>query len=80
VACVPVRAATPVEVSSAEVEVDGEVEGNVPAADRATGTDLALPPPPGLLLVRARQTYLTVQWAGPGDRRPPCGILRRVVL
>jgi len=70
------RPASPVELGAAEAELELEAAGAGPAP----GTGLALPPPPGLLLVRARQTYLTVQWAGPGDRRPPCGILRRVML
>ena len=41
---------------------------------------LALPAAPGRLLALARRTYLTVQWTGPGDRRPPPGVLRREVL
>ena len=40
-------------------------------------TPAALPQP---LLARARKSYLSVQWAGPDDRRPPCGLIRREVL
>ena len=28
----------------------------------------------------ARAAYLTTQWTGPDDRRPPSGLLRRVVV
>ena len=28
----------------------------------------------------ARTAYLTTQWAGPDDRRPPTGLLRRVAI
>jgi len=41
------------------------------------------PPPcpaPDALLARVRKSYLTVQWAGPDDRRPPAGGIRREVL
>jgi len=37
-------------------------------------------PLPQPLLARARKSYLSVQWAGPDDRRPPCGLIRREVL
>ena len=47
------------------------------AADPDAPTPAALPQP---LLARARKSYLSVQWAGPDDRRPPCGLIRREVL
>ena len=38
------------------------------------------PDAPDALLARVRKSYLTVQWAGPDDRRPPAGGIRREVL
>ncbi len=65
VAAVPITSATAVAVV---------VRG---AADPDAPIPAALPQP---LLARARKSYLSVQWAGPDDRRPPCGLIRREVL
>ena len=72
---VPCVAVTPATFIAVVPAVTAE-----PDAAGAPGTALALPGPPGRLLALARRTYLTVQWTGPGDRRPPPGVLRREVL
>jgi hypothetical protein len=66
----------PPPVSCVRVAATVSAGGHSPEPD----ADPAQPPVPGALLARARRTYLTVQWTGAADRRPPCGLIRREVL